>query len=214
MRLQILIIPAIACALSINTNAQAADAVFDFEGVAVGTTYGGADGHTPGDVVLMEDNIVMSVEAFASTAGEVFGQAMVGGDYMSFFESVPLQMNNIGTKFDFTGLDDPVGILRFAYRDFGGTVDFTINDGTRYVLDDLTKIPLSPEPGFDVVVAPPEGGFAGFGIVTIYGAGLETLQIGGQELVIDRVLATTVPEPATAVLMLMGVGATMYRRRK
>lgn len=185
----------------------------DFESVPVGTSYGGSDGHNPGDIVLMEDDIVMSVESFASTAGAIFGQAVVGGDYMPFFQSTPLQMNNIDARFDFTGLDLPVGILRLEFRDFGGTVDFSLNDGTRYILDDLTDLPSVPEPGYETVVVPPIS-FNGFGVLTIYGFGIESVQLGGQELVVDRVIATTVPEPATALLMALGAGAMLRRRRR
>ncbi|MHC5108432.1 MAG: PEP-CTERM sorting domain-containing protein [Planctomycetota bacterium] len=202
---------AMPCLMGTASSASAQN-VMDFEGPAIGTRYGASAGDLPGDVVLVEDGIQMSVENFTSMSGDFFFDATVGGDYQGFFPTTPLSLNNIDTRFDFTGLPLDTALVRLEFREFAGTVDFAINDGPKYVLADMVDLPTDLGNGINAVVGiSPQ--YSSIFVITITGDDINSIQLGGQEFALDRITAHPVPEPTTLILLAAG-GLAMVRRRR
>ena len=191
----------VAIAAAVWAAAPALAATVDFESVPVGTRWGVAEGNVPGEVVLTQDGILMSVETFHLGAFEGFIYAEVGGQYDDFFPTTPLETNNISVRFDFSDLNFDVNLVTLEFMEFGGADNFAVNDHTIYELASLMEIPTDVAPG---VIA-----FVAGETITLLGA-IQSFQIGGQELAIDNVMA--VPEPATALLLALG-GLVAVRRR-
>jgi hypothetical protein len=169
-----------------------APAVVDFETVPVGTQYGAAAGNFPGQVVLTQNGINMSVENFHLGGFTGFNLAEVGGAYDAFFPTTPLELNNISARFDFAGVGFDVNEVRLDYQEFGGSDNFSVNAGTLFELEALTNIPVNVAPGVTASVLSGE--------IRLLG-NVDSFLIGGQELAIDNIRA--IPEPGTALLLLL-----------
>ncbi len=189
----------------------ASGATVDFESVPVGTKFGFTGGNDPGDVVLVQDAIAMSVE-FLSIAPTVnFFQATVGGDFAPLMPTTPLSVNNIDLRFDFSGLGFNVTQVTVDFREFSGINDFRVNDGVNHVVGTFSDLPSEVSPGvFATVAAHPN--ITDVEVITLTGASIQSFQLGGQELVIDNIVAT--PEPGTALLLLCGCAAIARKRRR
>jgi len=174
----------------------------DFETVPLGTSFGGTFGNNPGDVVLTQDGINMSVENFHLNTFTGFFKAQVGGQYDDAFPTTPLSMDNINAKFDFSGLGFAVTQVTLEYAEFGGGNNFAVNGGPIVEIAPLSS--LSPD------VAPGVTAVADDHSITLTGP-ISSFLIGGQELAIDNIVA--VPEPATvALLAVSGLAMGLHRR--
>ncbi len=172
-------------------------ATMEFESVPVGTKYGGAPLlNFPGQVVLTENGIKMSVEQFFVFGGTQFFQAEVTGPANDH----ELALNNISVLFDVTALPFNVNSLTLQYSESGGEDNFAVNGGSILQLPNLTNIPVNVAPGVTALV--------GGGRITLTGD-IDRVLIGGQELSVDTVVA--VPEPTS--LLLLGVGGVAALRR-
>ena len=133
----------IAVACCIGSGAFAA--TMDFEGIGLGTRYGGGEGDNPGDVVLTQGGIDMSVETFYYGSFDGFNYAEIGGQFAGFFPTTPLETNNISVKFDFSNLGFDVTLVTLEYQEFGGIDNFAVNGHTIYELTSLLDIPITDE---------------------------------------------------------------------
>lgn len=176
-------------------------ATVDFEAVAVGTKYGASYGHAPGDVVLGQDGIAMSVEEFFLGTFTGFIKAEVGGPYAQSFPTTALDLDNISVRFDFAGVGFEVTMVTVEYMEFGGGNNFAVNDYTIHEISPMTNLPTAVAPGVTATVDA--------GVITLVGD-IDDFQIGGQELAIDNVIA--VPEPTG--ILLLGLGGTLLLRRR
>ena len=192
----------LALGFALGTASMSRAQIVDFESVPVGMMFGSPASDSPGDVVLTQEGIRMSVENYFLGAFTGFNFAQVGGAFDAFFPTTPLEINNISTRFDFTGLASNVTRVTIEYQEFGGTDNFAVNDQTIHQLSSLAAIPFNVAPG---VTASVSGG-----LITLNGA-INSVRIGGQELAIDNV--TAVPEPGTALLIGLGAGWLVHRRR-
>lgn len=174
-------------------------ALVDFESIPVGTVFGRGAGNLPGDNVLTQDGIAMSLDVLlvgpasqfhGSFVG--FNEATVGGAYASLFDTTPLELNNISVVFDFTNVGFGVDSLTLEVQHFGGASNLSVNGASLHDLLLLDDVPQSVAPGVSAYVVDDR--------LTLEGP-LDLFRIGGQELVIDNVLA--VPEPTTALLALL-----------
>ncbi len=172
-------------------------ATMEFESVPVGTKYGGDFGNVPGQVVLTENGIKMSVEQFFLRQFTDFFQAEVtepANDHQ-------LAIDNISVLFDLTALPFNVTSLTLQYNELGGEDNFAVNGGPiLQPLAHLTDIPVNVAPGVTALV---DGGR-----ITLTGD-IDRVLIGGQELSVDTVVA--VPEPTS--LLLLGAGGAILLRR-
>ncbi|ETX00349.1 MAG: hypothetical protein ETSY1_11510 [Candidatus Entotheonella factor] len=93
----------------------------DFETVPVGTTWQSPP-NFPGEVVLTQNNIDMSVEDFLVGGVNTFGVARIvpGGDPFAPSGTQALHTNTINVKFDFSALP-PVVLVHLEYVDLGGS---------------------------------------------------------------------------------------------
>jgi hypothetical protein len=173
----------------------------NFETVPAGTQWGQAFGQNPGDIVLTQDSIDMSVEQFFLDAFIGFNTAEVGDVYEPFLPANHLALENISVRFDLLSLPFNVTEVTLDYQEFGGSDNFAVNGGSIYELAALTDLPVNVAPGVTAAVTPDT--------ITLTGK-IDTFLIGGQELAIDNI--TAVPEPTS--LALLALGAALLRRRR
>jgi len=178
-------------------------ATVDFESVKPGTTFGQAFGNTPGQTVLTQEGIAMSVEEFFLGTFVGFIKAEVGGRYDDYFPTTPLELDNIGVRFDFADVSFDVTHVTLEYQEFGGGNNFAVNDQTLHQVSPLSDLPTDVAPGVTASVDA--------GLVTLEG-NIDSLQIGEQELGIDNIVA--VPEPMSILLVGLGGVAVLRRRRQ
>lgn len=186
--------------------------VFDFEepSFLLGTVFGAvADPpQMPGDLVLELEGARMTVEQFVPGSGiQIFAEAIVGGAHDAFFESTPLQLNNINVRFDVTHTGFGVDALSLEFVEFSGVANLIVNGETRFIVDSLLQIPESVADGVSLRVETELG--TPLSVLTLTGS-IDTFEIGGQEMSIDNV--SFVPEPASLFLLL--AGAALVRRRR
>lgn len=174
-------------------------ATMDFQTVVVGTKYGDDFGHFPGQVVLTEDGIKMSVEQFQLNQFIGFFLAEVTGPANDH----ELAIDNINVLFDLTGLPFNVTSLTLQYLELGGEDNFAVNGGPILQLAQLTDIPANVAPGVTALV---DGG-----LIRLTGD-VDSVLIGGQELTIDTIVA--VPEPTSLLLLAAGGMAVLRRGRR
>ncbi len=172
-------------------------ATMEFESVPVGTKYGGDLGNVPGQVVLTENGIRMSVEQFFVFGGTQFFQAEVTGPTSDH----ELAIDNISVLFDLTALPFNVTSLTLQYNELGGEDNFAVNGGSILQLAPLTLLN-------GTIVAPGVTAAVDGGLIRLTGD-VDRVRIGGQELSIDTVVA--VPEPTS--LLLLGAGGAILLRR-
>lgn len=168
----------------------AAANMVDFDAVPPGSMYGVPAGHIPGDVVLTQDGIDMSVERFFWLGGGVtFNSADIVPSSSPFAPgpTQALHTNNINAQFDFSGVGFPVKEVSLEFVDFGGNENFDVNGVGLQNVNSFTG--LTSYPGqFDVIVTPTPlaGGLGGTLLVRQTGPDpVKTLLIGGQEFGID-----------------------------
>lgn len=174
---------------------------FDFESVPGGSIFGSPTGNVPGEQVLTQAGITMSVESFRFGSFNGFFDARVGGIYADQFPTRALQLNNISVLFDFSALPFLTDEVTFEFLEFGGMNNLAVNHGSLFQLASLNDVPSQVAPGVTASVDA--------GVVTLEGA-VGNLLIGGQELAIDNI--TAVPEPST--IALLAAGAVLLARRR
>jgi len=175
--------------------------IMTFDDLAVGTVFGMAAGQSPDDVVYEQDGIRMSVDQLVVSGVQGFLTAEVGGRYGSFFDSNPLDLNNISVRLDFRHLGFAITEVSLDFLELGPLSNFAVNDDTLYQLSSLREIPFNVAPGVHAQV---DGN-----TIKLDGA-IDEVLIGGQELAIDNILA--IPEPATLLLLALG-GVALCRKR-
>lgn len=195
----------VAGGLALSASAQ--PAVVDFEGIPLGTQYGGVVGDVDGDLVLTDEGIDVRVRTFTEGMFSTLGFAEIGGINDDDFPTTPLSLNNIVMEFDFTNLAFAVNKVTFEYSDQGGTENLVVN-GVKEELSDFIDASAVLN-GVSVSVTEFPTKFGVEGVVTLEGA-ISTIGIGGQEVGIDNVTAT----PAPSSLGLLLAGGLLARRRR
>lgn len=203
-------------ALSAAQTTQAA--VIDFEDVPLATVYGSPAGDSAGDIVLTRWDVDMSVEDFTLGAFVNLGRADVVTQPTSFFppavnSTQVLQINNINTQFDFTGVPYDVTQVSFDYVDLGGEENFDLNGLGRQEVGLLSNV--VPYAGFTINVSQiggPGGVYGSVEVIADPGNRIETLLVGGQEFAIDNL--RKVPEPAAASLLASMITMVVGLRRR
>ena len=184
-------------------------ATLDFETVSLGTVYGDTllTPDTPGEVVLTQDDITMSVESFFFDPSQAdFYVAEIVAVQTDTGSGQALSLDNIGVLFDFSALGFDVDRVTLDLRDLGGTSNVAVNGSALHILDPLSDLPADVAPGVTALLADDR--------LTLVGetTALLSVQIGGQEIIIDNIRA--VPEPAVGALMTWGMIWLFGRRRK
>ena len=173
----------------------AASITFDSGAVNPPDRFGAAFGTMPGDVVLSEEGIDMSVEEFFLRSFVGFSKAEVVPPSAGLFTTNALSLDNISAQFDFSHLSFDVTQVTIEFRELGGENNFGVN---RLVLltpvTDITDLGGEIAPDITVSVT-------GQTIMLLAQnqAVIDAVLIGGQELVIDNIVA--VPEPGSVALV-------------
>lgn len=200
-----------SAALAAGSAQGAATVTFEADVVPFGQKYGQAFGQSPGDPVLTQARIEMSVQNFYDGPFTGFVRAEVGGRYLPFFESTPLELNAISVAFDFTDLLFTVDTVTFEVREFSPGSNFSVNGATPFELDRLGDIPAIVAQGITATLLPDPQHVERITLASHDGTPIDRFLIGGYELAIDNVAA--VPEPATFGLLALAGAAAMRRGR-
>lgn len=205
----------VTCTMAWCMGSQGRASVVDFQlpSVSPGTVYGASAPvpDSPGDVVLTQAGIRMSVEEFFIGSFVGFFRAEVGGTYDDAFPTTPLELDNISVRFDFARLGFDVTSVTLDYREFGGSDNFAVNGSALINLGSLVELPSEPgalAEGITATVVEQQ-------TITLeadIGYTIDHFLIGGQELTIDNVAA--VPEPTTLLLLTLGALAAVTRRTR
>ncbi len=180
----------------------------EFESVPLGSRWGGPEQnfYAPGDVVHIENGIEMSVEWFYLNQFSGFFWAEVIGPQNDH----QLALDNINVMFDLTNVGFDVTSLTVEYMELGGGNNFAVNGGSIMQLSSLMDLPSNVAGGVTITQfeLDPQTHRTQ---ITLTGD-LDNLLIGGQELIIDSIVA--VPEPTSLLLLGAGGALAMLRRRR
>jgi len=113
-------------------------------------------------------------------------------------------LNNINLSFDFGFV--PIEGVSLQYGEYGGNVNLEIN-GDLHNVEDFSLLNGMNIGGVTVTVVDAGSKGALFAIGPV-----NSFSIGGQELAIDNVIASVIPEPMS--LSLLALGGLLLRKRK
>lgn len=185
-------------------------ATVSFESIPAGRSFGASFGQSPGEEIhSTPEGIRVTVEQFTDgTSPDLFNEARVlapGDRYADVFPSRAVRLNNISLEFNFELLGFDVSWVTIDYAEFGGTNNITVNGEATHEVRDLTQLTPDVATGVSAMVGPSLITFSGVG------AAIRTIRVGGQELVIDNVVA--VPDPPCGVLLLTAALFGLHTRR-
>ena len=158
---------------------------FDFE--PLGTTWGGSVGNSPGDLVLNEDGIDMTVEEFHLGAFTGFNFCRIEPAPAVFGSGQVLAMNNISAMFEFSGVPCAPATVTFEFLDYGGDENLQVNGGPLWEVPDLVALDgvwVAPNVYCTVNAVGVGGGIKG---TVILEGPVDKMLTGGQEYMIDNV---------------------------
>ncbi len=186
------------CLLFLGNVLDAGVAIVDFESLAVGTRYGMSEGDSPGGPAFDQNGIAVTLENYHNGSFTGFFRAEVQAGGSNMFATRHLYIDNINIGFDFTGVGFPVNQVSVDYHEFGGVDNFSVNGGPVIEYPSLTDLPTMVVSGVTAAVDADS---------IVLSGPIARFQIGGQELVIDNIVA--VPEPVS--LTLLGIGLIALR---
>lgn len=197
-----------AIAVGATATTSFAQSTMDFEGVSAGTVFGGmaVPPDMPGDFVLTQNGINMSVELYILGSFPDFFAAEVGANQVPGLPTQSLSLDNISVAFDFSDVGFEVGLVTLDFQDLGGTSNFSVNGSALHIISPLSDLPVNIAPGVTAEIVE-----STVRLTSIEGTNITSIGIGGQELFIDNVVAV-VPEPTTLVLLALGMGSLLRRR--
>ena len=180
---------------------QGADALtLEFSDLTAGTTYNVGDSFTSSGALITAEQYYHSGGG-STTSG--YAAVETGG--VAGGAGNELRTNNINLRFDFGA---PLDGLALEYGYQGGNVNVEIN-GVLANVADMMAVPTTLG-GTDVFTFDSSGSD---GHLFVVGGQINSFAIGGQELVIDNIVASVIPEPATVALLGIG-GVLAFTRRK
>ena len=175
--------------------------VVEFEDLTLGTTYNVGDSFTTSGVVVTAEQFQQSGGTwYAGGYADIQSGANAGG---SGYE---IHTNNINLSFDFGAPCDGVSLM---YADLGGNINLEIN-GNLANVEDFSMLPATLG-GASIFTTPGDTG--ALFVIGVVG-NINSFKIGGQELWIDNIVASVVPEPATVALLGAGALSLAIRRKR
>lgn len=187
------------CSIVISVTGVASATMIDFEDLTLGSIYNVGDSFTTKDVTI-------TGETFFWGGGDPYngGFTEVEDGKLADGSGNELEVNNINLNFDFgTTLDG----LALQFGEYGGNLNIEIN-GDFVNFNSFAAIDDTGIGDTLIFVAEPTEDDTGalFVVGTI-----NSFVIGGQELWIDNIV-TSVPEPATFMLLILG--AMLFLRKR
>jgi len=182
--------------------ANSADAlVLDFSDLTAGTSYNVGDSFvSSGAVVTGQEFHWLGGGSTTTGSATVETAGLAGG------AGNELSLNNINLDFDFGA---PLDGLALEYGYGGGNINIEIN-GDFANVSDMRSIPQNLG-GTEIFTFDNNGSD---GHMFVIGGQVNSFAIGGQELSVDNIVASVVPEPATVVLLGMGSLIACARRKR
>ena len=176
-------------------------ATIDFEDLTLGTEYNVGDTFTSAGVQITGESFFSfpSGPVVISGSAAVSNGALAGGAGLGFW------INNINLSFDFGA---PLDGLALQYGEFGGNINLDIN-GTLVNVENFANIPLTVA-GTSVFTLDTGTGTGSLFII----GNINSFAIGGQELAIDNIVASVVPEPVTITMLGFGVLLALKRKKR
>jgi hypothetical protein len=157
----------------------------------IGDIYGAPVGQVSGDLAFtfsLIDGYVYNFNLWGS--GTAFNRAFITNPPVVFSSGQSLRLNNINLLFDFTHLGFTVRKVTFAYLDLGGYENLAINGGGVYIGELSAAPPVMTGTNVSVTSMPVPPPIIGKkGNVSVTGANVKSVMVGGQELWIDSVCA-------------------------
>jgi hypothetical protein len=179
---------------------DASATTIDFEDLTLGTEYNVGDTFTSAGVQI-------TGEEFFSLSGDPItgGSVTVGNGGIAGGAGLELGwIDNINLRFNFGA---PLDGLALQYGEFGGNINLEIN-GTLVNVENFADI--DPTVAGTSIFALDTG--VGTGSLFIIG-NINSFAIGGQELAIDNIVASVVPEPATITMLGFGILLAIKRKK-
>ena len=188
-------------AILLAQNAEAV--VVDFDDLTHGATYNVGDTFTTSGVVVTAEEFFL-LPSGSTTGGyaEIQSGAHARGAGYEVFA------NNINLSFDFGSPCDGVSLMYADLGGPGGNINLEIN-GSLANVDLFSNLPATLG-GTSIFTTPGDTG--ALFVIGVVGT-VNSFKIGGQELCIDNIVASVVPEPATVMLLGAGAFAVLTRKR-
>ncbi len=180
-----------------------ADNCLGLDDLEIGDVYGDDSGYAPGDSFYEEDNIHFTPEEFQYANGNTgFKNLEIWeGNLLPTSPDKAFWMGNISTQLDFSALPDPVTEVTFEFWFGGGELNLGANGDIVNFDQIFFNLPYEISPGIflDIEFEPVN---SAKGTVIISGDNLESILIGGQELLVGNFCYATDPvfEPITDCL--------------
>jgi len=124
----------------------------DFQDIPLGTVYSAANGNMPGDLILTEENVDVSIGEFHLPNGNtVFGSvtAMMSPPNFTLGDGVTLLSDGMNLVFDFSALSGPLLGAGFGFLEGGGLKNISVNGGDVFVLESFADLPAIVAPGIE-----------------------------------------------------------------
>ncbi len=178
-------------------HAQQSDCINFSDNIAQGT-YGTASGLAPGDTLFTDDGVVISLEEFLYLDGTtgfinatVSDDPIFNGDLSELIRNDYIFPSNINLHFDFRAISKPVIQVCFNFADGGGEENLAVNGQEILVLTDFLGLDGQEiTPGVTASLTIAENLDFPAGTLCLNGT-IESLVVGGQELVLDKVCFCT-----------------------
>ena len=181
-----------------TTTALAQDSnCIGFESLEDGGQYGAVNGMMPGDELLSEEGVSVTLEEFLYFDGTTdFLNVWASTDPFIGFsgEGVFVFPSNINLLFDFSELSASVTSVCFDFGDGGGEENLSVNGEPILVLNNFGEAPTEIAPGVTLEIEYDNTNFP-TGTICLTGT-IETLLIGGQELALDNICFETQDLPS------------------
>ena len=162
------------------------DYIVDHQSQPVGTTWG-ANTHSPGDLMFVEDGIPVFIGEidWGTGTGFIFCDIQVTAMADFGFDRV-MNINNVSNTYKISDLGITVESVSFEYVDFGGMENLQVNGATLHI-GDLPTFPVAIAPGVTLSVttyAISGGGERGEVVLT---GDVQLLLLAGQEFMVDNI---------------------------
>jgi len=158
----------------------------DFEQFPAGLLFGPIVGISPGDVILGEEGLSVSLEEISLSNGQIeFQNASINDDNFGGLEGNYFFMGNNSVLLDFSTAEGAVQEVCFDFVDGGGEENFSVNGSPVTITQDFSEIADLDIPGVTITVS--SGGTSNLSGSVCLSGNIESLLVGGQELGIDNV---------------------------
>jgi hypothetical protein len=158
----------------------------DFEQFPAGLLLGPAIGLSPGDVILGEEGLSVSIEEIQYANGTTgFLNASINNDNFGGLEGNYIFMGNNSLLLDFSSAEGAVQQVCFDFVDGGGEENFSVNGSPVTITNDFIEIANLNIPGVNIDLTLIDANLL-TGTVCITGV-IESLLVGGQEFGVDNV---------------------------